>query len=556
MDGVAGGRRLNATIGALVAAALVGGVCAMAVGGGEAPPPAPGPVARAQSAAALGAPAALSDLDALIADRSGWLRKHPRDEESWAVLGTAQVERALRLADWDALSEAEGALERSLEIVSADAGNTEALLGLAALANARQDHTTARDWARQAQKQKPRRWTVYPVLIEAYTGLGDYTSVGKALETLHKLYAGSQARVVTARVYRDRGWREDASANAEDAVGSAEGAAEKAAALYALGELAWERGEPQEAIKRYDLALRLAPDHHPSLAARGRALTALGRTEAALRDYQSALAKRPLAEYALEAGELNESLGLDGDAETQYALVGELARKATAGGRNEELVVGRYEADHGDPQDAVELLQAEWDGGRRSIQIADALGWALFRAGRVKEALPYAKKATGEGLRSPLFAYHRGEIERASQRYGPARRYLGQALRINPHFSPLLAPAARDALDALGQPPPGGPRKVTGREGMVVKPKAGGGAVNPGGGGTPSGTGQGRGAGSGAVGAPPARPAAPTEPAEPVKPAKPAEPQAQPRPVRPAASGQPAGSGGVGTSTGGGAGRE
>lgn len=504
-----GARTKNALVAGLVAATLVSGVWVVTVGHRTSPPPAPGPAARAQSATAVGAPAALADLDALIADREQWLRDHPEDDESWAVLGTAYAERGARVADWGALPKAEGALKRSLEIFAADAGNTDALLGLAILANARQDYPTAREAARQAQKQQPRRWTVYPVLIEAYSGLGEYQAVGKALDSLQKLSTGSRVRAVTARVYRDRGWREDATATADDAVGSADGPTEKAAALHALGELAWERGEPREAIKQYDLALGLAPDHHVALAARARASAALGRSEQALRDYRSALARRPLAEYALEAGELNESLGLDGDAESQYGRVRELARKAAANGRNEELIVGRYESDHGDPREAVELLRSEWAKGRRSVQLADALGWALFRAGRAKDALPYAKKAT-EGLRSPLFSYHRGEIERALHRYGAARRYIGQALRINPYFSPWLAPVARDALAALGQPPPGGPRKVTGREGLIVRPKpvrqrpstgsdtgssavtgtAAGTGTDGGGGGTPSGAGQ------------------------------------------------------------------
>lgn len=55
-------------------------------------PPAPGPVARAEAAAAAGSPASLSDLTALIGDRQKWVETHPADAPSWAVLGTAYVE--------------------------------------------------------------------------------------------------------------------------------------------------------------------------------------------------------------------------------------------------------------------------------------------------------------------------------------------------------------------------------------------------------------------------------------------------------------------------------
>lgn len=61
-------------------------------------------------------------------------------------------------------------------------------------------------------------------------------------------------------------------------------------------------------------------------------------------------------------------------------------------------------------------------------------------------------------MRSALYAFHRGVIEAELERYGPARRYLEEALRINPYFSPLRVPVAREALQALGdeseEPPP------------------------------------------------------------------------------------------------------
>lgn len=453
----------NAAVGTLVGATLVIGVVMLAPGWGEdGPPPAPGPAARAMAAVGAGAPASLPDLTALIHDRENWLGAHPLDGESWAMLGSAYVERGTQLADPTYYSRAESALQRSLEVLPDHEGNVDALVGLAALANARRDFGAARTWGERARKQKPERWTVYPVLIDAYNGLGDYKAAGKALDKLQKLYSGGQTLELASQVMRERGWREDAASVAYSAAKSADAPAEKAAALQRLGELAWERGEPQEALEQYDAALRFVSDHHPSLAGRARALAALGRTEEAFRDYQAALELAPLPEYALESGELYESLGLDGDASTEYGRLRARAAEAEKDGVNEELVLGRFEADHGDPESAVRRLSGEWARQHRSVYVADALGWALYRAGRAKEALPYARRATGQGLRSALFAYHRGEIERALEQSGAARRHLGEALRINPYFSPLLAPVAQDALNALGEPPPGGPNDVTG----------------------------------------------------------------------------------------------
>ncbi|MFJ9829413.1 tetratricopeptide repeat protein [Streptomyces sp. NPDC101160] len=428
---------------------------------GRTPERPPGAAERATHAANAGAQAALPDLVALIGDRETWLRAHPDDAASWALLGAAYTERGLRRADPADLPRAERALERSLKTKSAgkagNAGNLDAQVGMAALANARGDWKSGKEWGERARNADPKRWAAYPVLIDAYDGLGDYAAAQKATEALAELHSGSAVSARSAQLYRNLGWREDAGAAALDAVALAETAPEKAAALSRAGDLAWERGEPKEALAQYAAALGLVKDHGPSLAGRARARAALGRTQEAVRDWRAALERLPLPEYLLEAAELDESLGLDGDARALYE------RLRTTAWPGAEVTLGLLDADHGGAArtaDAVRRLRAAWAGGHRSVQVADALGWALFRSGEPKEALAYAKKATDEGLRSALFAYHRGEIERALEDYGPARRHLAEALRINPYFSPLLAPRAKESLAALGDPPDELPKDV------------------------------------------------------------------------------------------------
>ncbi|MFI1941127.1 tetratricopeptide repeat protein [Streptomyces purpureus] len=444
-----------------VAGAVLVGSALMFVPGmvQDVPAPAPGPAARAMTAVASGAQATLPDLAALIDDREKWLSKHPKDEESWAVLGAAYTERGTRVGEPASFRRAEWALRRSLAALPAEEGNVDAQVGLGALANARGDYMTAWRWGEQARRLKPKRWTAYPVLFEAYNGLGNYKAAREAVEQLGKLRTGSPVLARTAQSYRDRGWREDAAATAAEAVARAATPAEKAACLHRLGELAWERGDLAEAVDNYDAALRLLPGHGPSLAGRARALGALGRTDEAFRDYEAALRALPLASYALESGELYESLGLDTDAQERYAVLHDRQRRGNPGGADDTLVLGRFEADHGDPEAAVVRLRTLW-AKHRSVEVADALGWALLKAGEPRQALEFAKRATESGVRSALFTYHRGEVERALGEYGAARRHIGEALRINPHFSPLLAPRAKESLSSLGDPPEGGPRQM------------------------------------------------------------------------------------------------
>ncbi|WP_157594154.1 hypothetical protein [Streptosporangium amethystogenes] len=100
----------------------------------------------------------------------------------------------------------------------------------------------------------------------------------------------------------------------------------------------------------------------------------------------------------------------------------------------DNLILGRFEADHGDPVKAVRHLRAEWNR-RRSVDVADALGWALHRAGHSAEGLSFVRRADTLGRHNARFAYHRGEIAHALGAVAEARGHLTRALDINPHLA-------------------------------------------------------------------------------------------------------------------------
>ncbi|MET8408176.1 tetratricopeptide repeat protein [Streptomyces sp. NPDC005195] len=444
----------RALIGVVAGCAVFGGVMVMLPSGGFAPTPAaPGPVAGAMTAVAAGVPVSLRDLAVLVRDREAYLRTHPREAESWAVLGTAYVEQGRRTATPGYFPKAERALRTSL--AAGATGNLAALRGLAGLANARGDFRKGREWGETARKLAPKEWTTYPLLIDSYRGLGDYKASRKALERLQALHSGPPVLARAAQVYWDRGWREDAVAALSDAAAGARTAAERAILLTESGRLAWERGDREVSLRSYEAALRVDRNEPAALAGRGRALASLGRVPEALRAYQAAFAGRPTPGYALELGELYQARGLGSAARAQYGLVRARVRTETAGGVDDALVLGLFEADHGDASEAVKRLRAEWKR-QPGIGVADALGWALHRAGKNKEALKFAERATdkehGGGVRSALYVYHRGQIERGLDLTGAARRHVAEALQINPYFSPVLAPLARRTLDRLGEP--------------------------------------------------------------------------------------------------------
>jgi Flp pilus assembly protein TadD len=80
---------------------------------------------------------------------------------------------------------------------------------------------------------------------------------------------------------------------------------------------------------------------------------------------------------------------------------------------------------------------------------ADAMAWAMQVNGRHEEALTFADKAGVFGWRNASFAFHRGMILASLGRNADATAALGEALAINPYFSPLHAAAARGKLAEL-----------------------------------------------------------------------------------------------------------
>ncbi|MER6161347.1 hypothetical protein ABT147_38435 [Streptomyces sp. NPDC001868] len=390
---------------------------------------------RAGAAMTAGMPAAPAEVAATVREREARVRARPRDHASWAVLGMAYIERARRTGAVSDYPKAEHALRTALRL--RPAGDADALEGLTALANARRDFRTAKHWGEEAVRVAPGRWTSYALLIDAYDGLGRYKAARVTLDRMLAVHSGPAARARAAQVYWDRGAREDAAAAISDAAATETTAAGPSAlgASWWLraGELAWERGEPEESL-RYCTAARGEPEGD---ACRGRALAALGRTAEGVRAYRVSLSRRSSAGVALRLGELYEALGRGREAREQYGVVRALVARSAAAGVNESLVLGALEADHGEPTVAVRVLRAEWER-QPGLRVADALGWALHRAGADGEALGFARRATdrarGGEVRSAAFAYHRGVIERALGLEAPARRHLAEARRLNPYL--------------------------------------------------------------------------------------------------------------------------
>lgn len=387
-----------------------------------------------------------STLDRRITTAQRSLDQRPQNPKLWADLGTAYLEKARITANPAYYEKADGALNRSLD--QQRAGNAAALIGLGALANARHDFTAARDWGARAKAEQPDTAEVYGVLADAHTQLGDTDAATAAVQRMLDLKPGVSSFTRAAYDFELHGKIDRAREALERALGDAVDPGDIAFCRYRLGELAYDNGDIDTAARHYEAGLRTAPQDPPLLQGRAKIAAARGDTTTALAAYEDLVNRLPTSQYLQEYAALLTAAGKPGLARQQFTLIEQQERLQAAAGATDDLAASQFAADRGDAAEALARAQAEWTR-RQPVFAADALAWALHLNGRDAEALTYADRAARLGWRNAAATYHRGMILAALGRDAEAVTALDQALRVNPHFSPVEAPAARRTLATL-----------------------------------------------------------------------------------------------------------
>lgn len=386
------------------------------------------------------------DLSASIEALQKRLRRVPEDDTGWASLGTAYVQQAAVTGEPTYYPKAAGALQRSLEIQPRD--NAAALTGLAALAAARHDFSLALRHARAAQRINPYSAPNQGILSDALEQLGRYRAARTELQRMLDLKPGVSSFTRASYVRELAGQLAPARAALERALEIASQPSDQAYCLYYLGELAWNAGNLTTADRYYARGLRLDPSYTQLLAGRAKVAAGQGRIRQAVHTYAEVAQRLPVPTHLIAYADLLRSLGRDREAARQEAVVSVTEKLFQEQGVNVGLEVALFHADRGDAGPAMEAARAAWRQ-QRSIEAADAYAWALHVAGKDEQALGYADKSDRLGTKSALFAFHRGMIEASLDHPTAARSSLRRALDINPRFSPLLAPRARQTLRDL-----------------------------------------------------------------------------------------------------------
>ncbi len=401
----------------------------------------PGVVGRPAGDVLALAPGA--SLDELITRLEARVEATPGDYVSWATLGLASVQQAKATADPGFYRRAEVALDASLKINRDD--NYLGYAGLSALAAARHDFAAAKAFSEHGLAINRYSAILYGALSDAELQLGNYEAAFEAVQQMVDLSPDTASLTRASYTWELRGDVDQATQLMQRALDDAPNDSARAFALFHLGELAFDAGDPNAALGYYNDALSASPGDPAPLAGKARAEAALGQSQTALDHYAEVVRRAPDPGYVAEYGELLESLGRTDEAREQYEVFDATQALLEANGVQPDAAPVLFLANHGEAETALAAAEAGIET-QSFLGMHDAYAWALHMSGRNEEALAAINEAMTLGTRSALFHYHAGMIKHALGDLEGAQTELTTALEINPYFNPLAVSTAQHTL--------------------------------------------------------------------------------------------------------------
>jgi tetratricopeptide (TPR) repeat protein len=399
-------------------------------------------------AATPDAPRPDASTDERIAVLQATVRAQPKRADGYTLLAGAYRQKVRETGDATYYAKADGLISRALALAP---GDPAALTERAALEASRHDFRASLADALAARRAAPAVDKPFGVLVDALVELGRYRAAGAALQEMvdRRPDLAAYARVSYFRELH--GDLRGAAAAMRLAVSAGSGTAENTAYVQVLlGDLEFARGHIAGAALAYRQALALVPRYPSADAGLARVQAARGDLPGAIRRLSGVVSRLPLPQYVVALGEAELAAGRPAAARRDLALVRAEQKLLAASGVSTDVELALFEADHGRPARAVALARRA-RAQAPSVRSADALGWALTRAGHPRAGLAWAHRALRLGSRDAMFLYHAGMTARAAGERTQARTWLRRALAANPRFSPLYAPRAARALRGLGR---------------------------------------------------------------------------------------------------------
>ncbi|HKP12780.1 MAG TPA: tetratricopeptide repeat protein [Blastocatellia bacterium] len=200
------------------------------------------------------------------------------------------------------------------------------------------------------------------------------------------------------------------------------------------GLLDLTRGRYEQARARYERAERAYSGYWMVAEHRAELLAAQGRFDEAVSLYEQVIARLPRPEFQQALGELFLFMGEPEQAEPH--LEAALAAYLESAGRGEvhyyHHLADFYADVRKDGREAVRWAREDL-ALRENVWTLAALGWALYRDGRLGEAVEAVAAALAAGVGDAHLLFKAAEIYKAAGKTGEGEMYGRKAAELNPH---------------------------------------------------------------------------------------------------------------------------
>jgi tetratricopeptide (TPR) repeat protein len=360
-----------------------------------------------------GAPAtSTSGLLQRIDDMEARLRAQPDDTGAAVLLADALLRQARATTDGRPAGRASEVLNAALK---EHPGQYDVLRMLGAIYLSQHRFRDALEIARRSRDQRPDDAWNYGVMGDAQIELGEYSDAFDAFDKMMALRpnAAAYARAAYARELQgDVGGALAAMQRAAKATAPND---PEAQAWYAAqtGELYLKLHKLDDADREFRRAVFLFPNYPLAMIGQGKVRVARGDREGALALYLEQLKRTPTLDLAARIGDLYAARGDAAQSAHYYQLAEDLAGPGMV---QTEANLALYLADHDrKTADAVTIAEAV-AAKRHDIFTEDALAWAYYKAGRVKDAYAASQLALRTGTRDEALLARADRIRAATAR--------------------------------------------------------------------------------------------------------------------------------------------
>lgn len=367
---------------------------------------------------------------------------NPQDVFAWTRLAGLYLEELRGTGDFAFLAKAQHAAELALREIEPGL-NPGGLLARGQVELAAHQFAAARATALaycEISGHKPMGWRL---LGDAEFELGNYAEAEKAFAKVEQIYGepGLDGLTRRAKLALVHGQRAKAREHLEAAL-----------ALFAsidhpppgakewcqvqLGELAFAEGDWETAEKQYAAALATTPGWYAAEDHLAELRGAQGRTEEAVAAYQKLLGRVERPDLLQALGDLYAFTGQKEAAQPWHAKAAAAYQRSLQSGEAVWLhhATGFYTDSAPEAAEALKLARRDL-AGRQSIYAWDALAWAQYAKGDLKEAVVSMEKALATGARDAHLLYHAGLIRMSVGDLTGGRAALKQTVEINPRYA-------------------------------------------------------------------------------------------------------------------------